>query len=99
MANTLSKTKHGDTRKKATIAKHQGADKTQMEKGGKILEDAPIIATWYRFIEMRGQKWAEFDDSKIPERDAILGSFSEKFRSQVSWGVQDILDETDGGRF
>ena len=40
----------------------------------------------------------EFDGNTIFKRYVILGAFSEKFKSQIPWGMHDIEDETDGGR-
>ena len=50
------------------------------------MEDIPITATWYRFIETRGQKLAESDSKKIHKRDEIIGSFSNKFRESEGYG-------------
>lgn len=39
----------------------------------------------------------EFGGKKIPKRYVILGSFSEKVRSQAPWRVKNIGDNTEGG--
>ena len=53
-----------------------------MELGVKIWDDAPNPNTWYRFMEIEGQKWAVFDGNLIPKRNSIFDSFSTKFKDQ-----------------
>jgi len=58
-------------------------------------EGMPSVTTWYCFIETRGQKWAVFDGKYILRRDAILRSFSVKFRTQPPCKAKDKGNVTE----
>ena len=68
-----------------------------MELGENIWDDAPNLNTWYRFMEIEGQKWAVFDGYLIPKRNPILDSFSTKFKNQSPWGAEEMEQTGKGG--
>ena len=61
------------------------------------MKDIPNTNTWYHFMEMEGQKRVVFDGNLISKRDAILKSFSTKFRTQAPWGVENMGQEKRKG--
>ena len=58
----------------------------------------PVNATWYRFIELRDQKWVEFERRKTTSRKPILAKFSNKLQKLTPWGTEDLMDTSEGGK-
>ena len=97
MAKKVEHIKQQDTSKKMSATKHHTTANNTMELGGKIGEDSPNPNTWYRFQETKGQKLVMFDGNLIPKRNAILDSFSNKFRNQSPWGGKELEQTGKGG--
>ena len=62
------------------------------------MEKIPVNSTWYRFIELRDQKWVEFKQGKMPIRDPRLEKLSKKFQHQTPWGVEELEDTSEEGK-
>ena len=61
------------------------------------MEEIPVKYTWYRFIELKDQKWVEFELGKMSSRDLILQSFSLNFQNQAPWGEDELKDMSEEG--
>ena len=81
MAKKVGHTKQQDTSKKMSTTKHHIAVNNTMEPGGKIGENSLSTNTWYRVQEIKGQKWVVLDGKLIPKQNAILDSFSNRFKN------------------
>ena len=93
----VENTKQSNTSKHTSTTRHQVTVDNKMENGGGNLKDIPNTNTWYHFMEMEGQKRVVFDGNLISKRDAILESFSTKFRTQEPWGVENMGQEKRKG--
>ena len=62
------------------------------------MEKITVNSTWYRFIELRDQKWVEFKQGKMPIRDPRLEKFCKKFQHQTPWGVEELEDTSEEGK-
>lgn len=56
----------------------------------------PHIASGYRLITMRDQKWVEHDGKHIPKRDSILETFFDKFKNKTPWVAKNFGDTDEG---
>ena len=88
MAKKVGHTKQQETSKKMSTTKHHIAVNNTKEPGGKIGENSPNTNTWYHVQEIKGQKWVVLDGKLIPKRNAILDSFSNRFKNQSPWDVK-----------
>ena len=69
--NKLTK-KQGDTTKKTTKTKQQVTGNTNMNGVNKNFEEMLVKYSWYRFTELRDQKWIEFKQDKMPTHEPCL---------------------------
>ena len=69
-----------------------------MDSGDKHLEEMLANYTWYLFTELRDQKWAEFEQKKMPTRDPYLVKFSAKFQNQAPWDKKELKDTSEEGK-
>ena len=98
MEKNKSKTKQGDTTKKSIILKHQVMGKSTTDGAVKFGEEISLTYTWYRVMELQDKQWVEFDQDKMPSRDHILGTFSQKVQNQTPWREEELMDMSEEGK-
>ena len=91
------KDKTGRYNKESSYVETPSHGKTITDSAKKNMEEISVKYTWYRFIELKDQKWVEFELGKMSSRDLILQSFSLNFQNQAPWGEDELKDMSEEG--